>query len=161
MILLTATELLEQEAYDQHIPVDYIKFNSNRINGLYIDGSIAIRAGMTTSKTADTLAEELEHHYTTVGNILDQHDTNARKQERIARLRAYDRRIGLTGIIKGYLQHCQNRYELAECLGVSEEFLKEALECYKEKYGYSIELNGYIIIFEPSLAVIEKFDSTK
>ena len=40
---MTETEKLEQEAYEQHIPVDYIKFRSERINGLYVDGSIAIR----------------------------------------------------------------------------------------------------------------------
>lgn len=153
---MTATETLEQEAYDQHIYIDYVSFKSERIKGLYIDGSIAIKEGMTNAETADTLAEELEHHYTTVGNILDQHDTNSRKQERLARLNAYNRRIGLSGIIQGYRRHCQNRHELAECLEVSEEFLKEALECYREKYGCSVEVDGYIILFEPVLTVIEK-----
>lgn len=69
---LTEAEKLEQEAYEQHVPVDYIKFRSERINGLYVDGSIAIRTGMTSAQTADTLAEELAHHYTTTGNILNQ-----------------------------------------------------------------------------------------
>ena len=132
---MTETEKLEQEAYEHNVPVDYIKFRSERINGLYVDGSIALRDGMTAAQTADTLAEELEHHYTTVGNILDLNSVANRKQERIARVRAYDRRIGLSGIIQGYRAHCQNRHELAECLGVSEEFLEEALQYYKEKYG--------------------------
>lgn len=56
---MTEAEKLEQEAYEQHVPVDYIKFRSERINGLYVDGSIAIRTGMTSAQTADTLAEEL------------------------------------------------------------------------------------------------------
>lgn len=59
MTSLTEAEKLEQEAYEQHVPVDYIKFRSERINGLYVDGSIAIRTGMTSAQTADTLAEEL------------------------------------------------------------------------------------------------------
>ena len=67
---MTETEKLEQEAYEHNVPVDYIKFRSERINGLYVDGSIALRDGMTAAQTADTLAEELEHHYTTVGNAL-------------------------------------------------------------------------------------------
>ena len=55
---------------------------------------------------------------------------------------AYDRRIGLSGIIQGYRQHCRNHYELAECLGVSEETLRDALELYHEKYGcYTPEFN--------------------
>ena len=87
---MTETEKLEQEAYEHNVPVDYIKFRSERINGLYVDGSIALRDGMTAAQTADTLAEELEHHYTTVGNILDLNSVANRKQERIARVRAYD-----------------------------------------------------------------------
>ena len=154
---MTETEKLEQEAYEHNVPVDYIKFRSERINGLYVDGSIALRDGMTTAQTADTLAEELEHHYTTVGSILDLSSVANRKQERIARVRAYDRRIGLSGIIQGYRAHCQNRHELAECLGVSEEFLAEALQYYKERYGCVARLDGYVIVFEPSLGVYERF----
>lgn len=122
---MTETEKLEQEAYEHNVPVDYIKFRSERINGLYVDGSIALRDGMTAAQTADTLAEELEHHYTTVGNILDLNSVANRKQERIARVRAYDRRIGLSGIIQGYRSHCQNRHELAECLGVPKSSWKK------------------------------------
>ncbi len=154
---MTETEKLEQEAYEQGVPVDYVKFRSEKLNGLYVDGSIAVRAGMTQAKTADTIAEELEHHYTTVGNILDMNDVSNRKQERLARARAYDRRIGLSGIIRGYHAHCQNLYELAECLDVSEEFLAEALEYYQEKYGCAVRLDRYAIVFTPILAVIEKY----
>lgn len=154
---MTQLEELEQEAYDHDIPVDYVQFKSKRLNGLYIDGSIALRKGMDSAQTADTLTEELEHHYTTVGNILDQNNTSNRKQERLARLRAYDRRIGLSGIIQGYRQHCRNHYELAKCLGVSEETLRDALELYHEKYGCYTKLDGYFIMFEPTLSVIESF----
>lgn len=154
---MTPIEELEQEAYEQNIPVDYLNFKSDKLYGLYIDGSVALRAGMTSAQTADTLAEELEHHYTTVGNILDQNNVSNRKQERIARFRAYNRRIGLSGIIQGYRNHCQSLHELAEYLDVTEEFLKDALECYREKYGISTSLDGYMIVFEPTLAVIESF----
>lgn len=153
---MTQMEKLEQEAFDQGVPVDYINFKSQRLSGLYIDGSIALRKGMATNKSADVLAEELGHYHTTAGDILDQSSANNRKQERTARLWAYNKRIGLSGIIQGFRQHCHSRYELAECLGVTEEFLKEALECYREKYGCMVELDGYIILFEPTLAVMEK-----
>lgn len=76
---MTPKEILEQEAFEQNVPVDYIKFNSDKLRGLYIDGSIALHQGMDSATTADTLAEELEHHYTTVGDILDQNDTANRK----------------------------------------------------------------------------------
>ena len=153
---MTKKEELEQMAFDEGVPIDYVNFKSNRLAGLYIDGSVALKSGMSSTKTADTLAEELGHHYTTVGNILDQTNIDARRQEKKARLWAYDKRIGLSGIIQGFRQHCHCRYELAECLGVTEEFLQEAIECYREKYGCMVELDGYIIIFEPRLVVMEK-----
>lgn len=68
----------------------------------------------------------------------------------------YDRRIGLSGIIRGYQAKCRNRHELSEFLDVSEEFLTEALECYREKYGCTVNVGSYIIMFEPYLAVAEK-----
>lgn len=119
---------------------------------------IAIRQNIPTlRKKADVLAEELGHYYTTVGRIVEQASVSDRKQERIARLWAYDKRIGLAGLVKGYQAHCQNRHELAECLEVSEDFLKEALECYREKYGSHVNFDGYTIIFDPALVVIERF----
>lgn len=130
-----------------------LEYNNGRIKG----NRIAIRKDIPTLKEkACVLAEELGHYHTTVGNILDQSVTSNRKQERTARLWAYDKMIGLSGIIKGYQMRCQNRYELAECLGVTEEFLLEALDCYKEKYGPFVRVDKFTIVFEPALAVMEK-----
>ena len=148
-------EELLMEADQQNIIVREkpLEESDGRIKG----NRIAIRRGIhTAAERADVLAEELGHYYTTVGRIVEQGTDTARKQERAARMWAYDKRIGLSGIIQGFRQHCHSRYELAECLGVTEEFLQEALECYREKYGCMAEVDGYIIIFEPSLAVIEK-----
>ena len=127
-------------------------------DGLIKGNRIAIRKDIRTqTQKTCVLAEELGHHYTTVGNILDQSDPDAMKQERKARLWAYNKLIGLSGIIQGYKAHCRNRYDLAKYLDVTEEFLDEALACYRNKYGTSVELDGYLIVFEPSLAVLENF----
>ena len=59
---------------------------------------IAIRKDIETeTEKACVLAEELGHHYTTVGDIMDQTDTGNRKQELQARIWAYNRLIGLQG----------------------------------------------------------------
>ena len=150
-------EKMQEKAYNDGIDVCDYKFSSNRIKGLYCDGTVAIEKKLTQVQKACVLTEELGHHYTTVGNILDQSDPAARKQELRARLWAYNKMIGLSGIVHGFRSHCRNRYELADCLHVSEEFLDEALTCYRNKYGTSVELDGYLIVFDPSLAVIEKF----
>lgn len=152
---MNSYEYLQEEACENGVDVIDYHFDSPRLRGLYCDGTVAIRKDMTTTEKSCVLAEELEHHYITVGNILDPSVPANMKQERLARLRAYNRRIGLTGIIQGYKAHCRSRYELAEYLEVSEDFLQEALDCYREKYGVYTELDGYVIYFEPCLIVME------
>lgn len=45
---------------------------------------------------------------------------------------------------------------MADCLGVTEEFFRDALECYKQKYGISVSYGYYNIYFEPALMVQKK-----
>ena len=115
---------------------------------------IAIHQGIDTSiEKACVLAEELGHYYTTVGDILDQSKPESRKQERQARLWAYNKQIGLQGLIGAYEAGCQNRYEVAEYLEVTNEFLAECIECYRQKYGVGTTVDSYYIMFIPYLAV--------
>ena len=153
---MNSYEDLQDEACTDGVNVIDYPFESQRIRGLYCDGTVAISHDMTTIEKSCVLAEELGHYHMTSGDILDQDVVANRKQEHLARLWASDKRVGLSGIILGYRKHCHNLHELADCLEVSEEFLKEALECYREKYGCYTELDGYAIMFEPRLAVVEK-----
>ena len=64
---------------------------------------IAIHQGLDTQvEKACVLAEELGHHYTTSGNILDQSKVENRKQEFRARMWAYNKQIGLIGIVNAW-----------------------------------------------------------
>lgn len=151
---MTYEELL-QEADDEGLTTkekDLISADG-RIKGK----RIAIRRDIPTVKKACALAEELGHHHTTVGDITDQSSTANRKQESNGRLWAYNKQIGLTGLIDGYKNRCQSRYDLAKHLEVSEDFLQDALDCYRAKYGFMAELDNYVIFFEPYLSVMEKF----
>lgn len=148
-------EALLDEAYQSGLSVKEkpLKYNNGRIKG----SRIAIRKDIdTTTEKACVLAEELGHHHTSVGNIIDMSDTANRKQERQARMWAYNRLIGLCGIIKAYKAGCQNRYEIAEYLEVTEECLQECIECYRDKYGVYTAVDNYVIYFLPNLAVMEK-----
>lgn len=98
-------------------------------NGRIMGNRIAIRKDMTTTEKACVLAEELGHHETTVGNIIDMSVSWNRKQERQARLNGYNRMIGLMGIVKAYEKGCQNQHEIAEFLNVTEEYLLECIVC--------------------------------
>lgn len=78
-----------------------------------------------------------------------------RKQERQARLHGYNRLIGLTGIINAFLAGCQNKYEIAEYLDITNEYLEECISCYRDKYGVYTTIDNYIIYFIPNLVVVE------
>ena len=118
--------------------------------------NIYLRQNMTIIEKTCVLAEELGHHHTSIGNILDMNDVRNLKQERQARLWGYNKLIGLTGIIKAFHSGCQSRHEIAEMLDVTEEYLQECIDCYRDKYGESVEVDNYTIYFIPNLAVMEK-----
>lgn len=147
-------EELHQEAKDENVTVVDYHFESKRIKGLYCDGTIALKDNIkTTNEKACVLSEELGHHYTTTGNILDMKIPENRKQEQRARAWAYNKMIGLVGIVKAYEHGCYSLYETADYLNVTEEFLEEALKYYKNKYGDCTTIDNYIIYFEPYLGV--------
>lgn len=143
--------LIEADSQDLIIKEKPLLAHDGRIKGK----RIAIRKGLPESKKKCVLAEELGHYYTTTGNILDQSNTSNRKQELHARVWAYDKMIGLTGIVNAYHRGCRTLYDIADYLEVTEEFLAEALQQYKNKYGVRTKIDNYIIFFEPSLGVFE------
>ena len=148
-------EKLEDVAYQDDVDVLNYRFESNNIKGLYCDGVIAIREDMTIPEKTCTLAEELGHHETSVGNILDMTSAVNRKQERQARLWAYNKQIGLIGLVRAFEHGCQNRFEIAEYLEVTEEFLEECIECYRNKYGICKRVDNYVVYFIPQLSVMK------
>lgn len=117
---------------------------------------IAIKKDLLQTDKSCVLAEELGHYHTTVGDILDQTKAENRKQELRARLWAYNKMIGLNGIIEAYKHACSNRTEASEYLNVTEEFFQEAIECYGNKYGAYAVLDNYLILFHP-LGVLELY----
>ena len=148
-------EKLEDVAYQDDIDVLNYRFESNNIKGLYCDGVIAIREDMTIPEKTCALAEELGHHETSVGNIIDMTSAANRKQERQARLWAYNKQIGLIGLVRAFEHGCQNRFEIAEYLEVTEEFLEECIECYRNKYGICKRVDNYVVYFLPQLSMMK------
>ena len=146
-------ERLQNEACEDGIEVIDYTFDSEQIKGLYCDSTVAIRKNMNTTEKTCVLAEELGHHHTTVGNILDMESASNRKQERQARLWAYNKQIGLRGLISAYDHGCQNKYEVAEYLEVTDEFLADCIECYRQKYGIGTTVDNYYIMFIPNLTI--------
>lgn len=150
--MTTYTDLLI-EADKQHLITKEkpLRANCGRIKG----NRIAIKHDLDETEKKCTLAEELGHYHTTVGDIIDQSSDSNRKQELRARLWSYNKLIGLHGIISCYKAGCQTAYDMADHLGVTEEFLQEALQCYRSKYGIYTRFDNYVVYFEPTLSVLE------
>ena len=147
-------EILLDEANDKGLIVKEKSLQSSdgRIKG----NSIAIRKDLkTTAEKACVLAEELGHYETTVGDILEMSSSWNRKQERQARLNGYNRMIGVFGIVRAYEAGCQDQHEIADFLNVTEEYLLECIECYRDKYGEMKSVDNYMVYFIPNLAVIK------
>lgn len=125
------------------------------LDGLCVGDKIFIRDNLTNTQKVCTLVEEIGHHFTTTGNILDPSKLENRKQERKARAWGYEKLVGIIDLVNAYKDGVRNRYELAEYLGVTEEFIEDAINYYKQKYGLYYEIDHYIVYFEP-LMVMKK-----
>lgn len=148
-------EALSNKAHS--ISIDIIeKYLRGSNKGLYGDGVILLDKRISTIiEKACILAEELGHYYTSTGNILDQQDVRNRKQELRARQWAYQCMIPLDRIVQAHHARVTGRYDLAEYLGVTEEFLQAAIDRYTEKYGMSVRADDrHVVLFDP-LDVIE------
>lgn len=153
---MNAYEELQDQACADGIDIIDYNFNSRNIKGLYCNDTVAISKSISTQADKScVLAEELGHHYTTVGDIIDQTKVSNRKQEYRARLYGYNLKIGLIGIVRAYEAGCRNLYEMAEYLDATEEYLQKALDCYHSIYGVYAAIDNYIIFFEPAIAVMK------
>lgn len=151
---MTYENLLQEAADDNVYVIESAPFRS-QAEGLINNDVIGInRAVRDSNRRACVLAEELGHYHTTVGDILDQSSVSNRKQEYRARLWSYNKMIGLRGIIDCHNAGCHTAYEMADHLGVTEEFLLEALQCYRSKYGICVQYDNYVIYFDP-IVVLE------
>jgi Zn-dependent peptidase ImmA (M78 family) len=143
-------ENLIQTAVEENIIVYETKL-SEKIRGLYADNVIAISSAIkTTMEKTCILAEELGHHYTTVGDILNQSKIENRKQEERARHWAVKKLAPLRSFINAFETGCRTKEEFAENMEITEEFLTRALDCYSKKYGLMTCVDKqYMIYFNP------------
>lgn len=114
--------------YEDEVEVEERK---TTIEGLYCDGHIRISKDMTSARKVCILAEEIGHHMTSAGDIIDQTDIGNRKQEHKARKWAFETIVPLQDIKRAIAHGHREPWEIAEYLDVDEEFLHEALKYYR------------------------------
>ena len=126
--------------------------------GLYKNNKIIIDSNIETNKEKTCiLAEELGHHFTSYGDIINQNDIRNVKQELRARAWAYERLVGIVDLINAHKAGVRGRYELAEFLEIPEWFLLDAIEYYKSKYGTCYKIDNYLVYFSPNFGIMEFF----
>lgn len=150
--MLNTYEELLVEAEKEGLTVIEKNFKS-KAKGLCKGYKVGIRKDLSISDKTCTLAEEMGHVKLTVGDILDLNNLENTKQEYKARLYSYNKLIGLKGLIDARLAGCQDKHEMADYLNVTYNFLEDAIQCYKSKYGVSTKVDNYTIFFEPNLLV--------
>lgn len=125
-------------------------------DGRILNNKIVIRDSLLDIQKKCVLAEEIGHYLKNAGDILDQRSTSNSRQEDRARSWAYDRLIGLDGLVSAFECGCQTKFDVAEYLDVTTAFLDDALKKYKERYGIVVKYKEYFIYFYPCLAVLKK-----
>lgn len=122
--------------------------------GRCIGNTIIVNNRVSDYEKYCVLAEELGHFDLTVGNITNQKDFNNRKQELVARRWSYEKLVSINDIINALLNGIDNIHDLAEHLEVTTEFLIQAINHYKNKYGVYYPGNTHVLVFEPSLHIM-------
>lgn len=121
-----------------------------RLKGLYFDNTIILSKDIKDhNEKKCILCEEIGHYYFTQGNILNQNEHLNRVQELKARRWAYKQLVKIDYLIDAFFEGIRNIYQLSNYLEVTEEFLKEAIKYYKQKYGIYHHHRNFIIRFEP------------
>lgn len=124
-----------------------------KLAGIIKGNTVRIDSRLSSKKMKCTMVEEAMHWKYTSGNIIDQKVKANVKQEIFARRRAHYYLIPLDKIKECHDLGLSTYYEVAEYLDVTEEFLHEAVESYREKYGLMYNTGEYIINFGSTIEV--------
>ena len=124
-------------------------------DGLIYGRRCAIRKDISTAEKVGTLAEEIGHRQLSVGDITDYSDPNNWKQEVKARTFGYQLAVTPEDLINAYEHGCQSCYEIASFLDVTEQYLTDAIERFRQIFGLYQRYGDFLIMFEPNLGIIK------
>lgn len=142
--------------YD-HIKIKETKVLPDDLGGFNFNNVILLNRKNKYKERVEILAEEIAHYKITYGDIRDQTKMINRKFELKARRLGCELAITLDGIIEAFHYGVHNLYGLAEFFEVTEQYVLNAINHYKMKYGSSTWYKNYVIKFEP-LQVFEHIE---
>lgn len=137
--------------------VVYIYERKQINNGYYSDDVISIKQSLSDKEKKCILAEELGHHFTSAGIIIDLKNIRNVKQEHKARRWAVNKLVPLQAFIEAFEARRLNKFDLLEDLGITEEFFDDSIQYYRAQFGTFVKRDNYIITLDPTVAVIKLF----
>lgn len=123
--------------YDNELTFEFSKKLPKGLPGIIEGSHITINANMPFVKSVAILAEEIGHHETSVGDILDYSSYSNSKQENKARRWGYRKLIPYSKLVK-FIEQSEAiaNYEIAEEFGIPDNVVEEAINMYR--------IEGYI-----------------
>jgi hypothetical protein len=114
-----------------------------KLGGLTIGHTILINHYREQREQYELLQEEIAHYDTSVGDITAENTLDKRKQEKKARSLAMERAVTLDGLIHCFYSGLWGPDEVADYFGVTEKYLFDALNHYRDKYGLIFRHGNY------------------
>ncbi len=99
------------------------------------------------------LAEEIGHYETTAGDITELDTIPKIKAEIVARRWGYEKIISLDDLVSCFEKKHLTAEDVAIDFEIELDDLKVILDHYFNKYGPSVQHKGYIINFDPFIAI--------
>ena len=150
--MISTLEQLEQQAIDNNVYLlsaplpDQIKgllFASLEFTTITLNSTL-----ITSPQRATVLAEELGHFHTTPIDLFTAPEHLQRQYELRAAVWAANEVAPLSSIVQAWQTGVRSHWELAEYLGVTEEFIVRALELHSARCGLSTRVGEYLITFD-------------
>ncbi|MGG3451951.1 hypothetical protein [Domibacillus aminovorans] len=124
--------------------------NMPKMLGGYIEGRvITLNKNKSLYEKYSILAEEIGHHETSYGDILDTSNMRDWKVELVARRWSYKKLVSFDDLIYCYKHHLTTIEDTCTFLEIPPDILKTSLDYYLSHYGLYIDYKGYKIMFDP------------
>ncbi|EKE4233848.1 hypothetical protein OUR18_002973 [Listeria monocytogenes] len=130
-----------------------------KLFGLIQNKVVHLHPSLTESELRCTIIEEAMHWKYTVGDITNFNNIDNIKQEKFARRKSHEYLVNLQTLALCYDLGYRTYYEAATFLNVTEKFLIEVVENYREKYGLMYNNGNYIIHFGSTIQVFQEDNS--
>ncbi|MDZ5712279.1 ImmA/IrrE family metallo-endopeptidase [Jeotgalibacillus haloalkalitolerans] len=124
-----------------------------KLPGIIVDNFITINKNRSLYEKHFILAEEIGHYLTTAGDITKLNSVPKVKAEVVARRWGYEKIISLDDLVSCFEKNHLTAEDVAHDFEIELDALKIILDHYFDKYGPSVKHKGYIINFDPFIAI--------